>query len=314
MTNLINVNDLNDSISRPIDYWITCCSFEARCLTPLEYISPNKVSHVLSFYAAEFSTQTKENRTKFSSHYADNVTFSKFEHSLPTSLADALVNFFNSEEKMQGKSVYIDISTFPRESLLIILKFFHIYRENFHKINFVYRAANAENNLSKVIVDIRSILGFMGDNDPNKPLHLIVLSGFEFERAKNIIDSLEPNVISIGYGSISESTSKVSHQRNCDFTKKLRAYYSDENIQVFDHSLVNPENTKIKILNIVNEYSEYNTTIVPLNNKLSTLGAGLAALEQPSTQLFYSQMAEYNIKYSTPLDDFYVYNFWNSPI
>ena len=47
----------------------------------------------------------------------------------------------------------------------------------------------------------------MGEIEEYKPLHLVLLSGFEISRAKEIIDTIEPDYISIGFGDKNRSIS-----------------------------------------------------------------------------------------------------------
>ena len=50
-----------------------------------------------------------------------------------------------------------------------------------------------------------------------------------------------------------------------------------------------------------------NTVIAPMNNKISTVGAALAALKNPNIQISYAQADIYNVVgYSMPNDDYYL--------
>ena len=148
----------------------------------------------------------------------------------------------------------------------------------------------------------------MGDINPNNPLHLVVLSGFEYDRAKEIIDTLEPDRISIGFGTKSGSISEELFEMNKSFTNKLMAYYSTDLIDTFEHSLIEPEETSLALETIIKTYPSHNVVIAPLNNKISTIGAGLAALRHPNVQICYSQMAEYNTEqYSLATESCHVF-------
>jgi len=54
------------------------------------------------------------------------------------------------------------------------------------------------------------------------------------------------------------------------------------------------EPTYKKIKEELNKYSNVNRIIVPLNTKISTLAAGILALENPSIQVCYSEPEIYN--------------------
>jgi hypothetical protein len=298
------ITDLRNAFEDNVDYLLTCASFEDRCLTIVEGIEDNKINNVLMFYVKQFAKHSLENRNKIKSLYKNKVQELPYSHDKPTDFADILLDKL---EEITGKSLVVDISTFPRESLLILIKFFDVHSTKFKSINLLYRAAEVNQTLSKGIVDVRSILGYMGDIDTNKPLHLIVMNGFEFERAKYIIDIFEPDYISIGCGSQLGSINIELHNKNVEFTKKLIACYPKDNISLFEHSLQEPELTRDTLLEVVNSKPSCNSVIAPLNNKLSTIGAGLAAIKKPSVQLCYTQAADYNLNYSKNLDDVYIY-------
>ncbi len=301
-----NIADLHDAIKTDVDYFLTCASFEDRCLTVTNDVGQLKIKNVLMFYVKQFEKYSLKNRDKIKKSYYENLYEFPYGHDKPTEFADLLLGIL---DKITNKSLVVDISTFPRESLLILVKFLDLYRKRFKCVHLIYRTAEVSHTLSKGIIDVRSVLGYMGDMDINKPLHLIVLNGFEFERAKYIIDIFEPDYISIGYGSKVGSINEELYERNVQFTKKLIACYSQNNISSFEHSLQDPELTRDTLLEVVRLKSDCNSVVAPLNNKLSTLGAGLAAILNPSVQLCYTQAADYNTDYSKSLDDMYIYKF-----
>ena len=54
--------------------------------------------------------------------------------------------------------------------------------------------------LSGGIKGVRSVLGFPGELRPSRKSHLIILVGFEVERAGKLIESYEPSTLSLGIG------------------------------------------------------------------------------------------------------------------
>lgn len=48
-----------------------------------------------------------------------------------------------------------------------------------------------------------------------------------------------------------------------------------------------------------------------MNNKLSTIGASLVAIDNPRVQLIYAKAIEYNvIGYSKPMNETYFFQIW----
>ena len=229
--------------------------------------------------------------------------------SRPTTVADALIDyFFAIASEINHPNVVVDVSTFTRESLLITIKYLEVNKDKLGDVYIFYRVAEASAQLSDEVVQIRSVLGYMGDFISELPLHLILLSGFEYERAREIIDNLEPDFISIGYGDKDKSISPSSHEKNKEFTDKLLGYYSAELVTVFCHSLKDPNEVRIELKNVIESRSNCNVVLAPLNNKLSTVGAGLAAIDNPSVQVCYAEVGSYNeTAYSNCKDECYIF-------
>ncbi len=290
------------------DYLLVCASFEDRCLSMYEYIDQTSVSKTGIFYFQQFSKNSSCNLAKLKTKFKAE-TFG-LDYSNPTNIADALMDFLKDlESNQQTPNIVIDISTFTRESLLIILRYLLLNAEYFNGIYLFYRYASVSSYLSSGVSSIRSVLGFIGDISIDRSTHLIILSGFEHERAKEIIDTLEPDFISIGYGSKDSSITSELHALNKEFTDKLIAYYSGENIHVFEHSLKNPVTVKKEVLKLAHQKPEYNTVVVPLNNKISMIGVALAANENSAIQLIYAQVNEYNeTSYSRIEDDCLIFD------
>lgn len=176
-------------------------------------------------------------------------------------------------------------------------------------------ADDSPNWLSKGVSDIRSVLGFPGLMLPSKKILLIIMAGFETERASEVISRYEPAKLAIGYGSKAGSLAVKHHELN-----KMRAGSIVDEIlfnnivdyqpDSFEFSCTDPMETKYSILDYIANAGSYNIIICPLNNKISTVGAALAALELPSIQICYAQPQEYNMAgYAHPSSEVTIYKF-----
>lgn len=300
------IEKLENKLPKKIDYLLICASFEDRCLSLTDPLINIEFSKVGVFYFEKFKKFSQKNIEKLTHHF--NTSPVPLDYSNPVSTADALIEFFDDQVQREKRTVLIDISTFTRESLLITLRFLEFTKDTISDVYFFYRTANVSKNLSDAVVSIRSVIGYMGDVNIEDPLHLIILSGFEHERAKEIIDTLEPDHITIGCASKEGSINEELYRCNVEFTNTLMAYYSDTNIETFEHSLIDPNSVKEKILGAARSKKDYSTVVVPLNNKISTIGAGLAAIAEPKIQLCYAEMGNYNAShYSEATDDGFVF-------
>lgn len=311
----ISLTDLPNHLELPLDVFICSASFEDRCKSAAEKIDPSRVTRVLVCEYQDFESVATEaaNAAWLRSRFANKVRRVILSTNKPLLTADNLSNALDDLPKAQCLNMMIDISTFTHEALLILLK---LLRQSglSAKIKFVYTGAREysiglqgnEKWLSKGIDDVRSVLGYPGELAPSKKLHLIILAGFESERAEKLIEAYEPAVVSLGLGereaSISEDhhdLNSVFHQRVVDFCTSISA--RSAGIRNFEFSCIDPIEAKVAIERQIAEYPGYNVIIAPLNTKISTVGAALAALERPSIQLCYSHPLQYNISgYSSP--------------
>lgn len=308
----ISHSSLSDSVSNPIDLLITCASFEDRCLCASLVLPAQQVNSAIIFFVEEFSSFSSENKSKLISHFEGKGQKVSLSHRDPRSTADEIIDVI-TQNLSEHKNILVDISTFTRESLLILIKALEENKQPNQKFQLVYTGATEydSTNLSYNPMELRSVMGYIGEMKPATPLHLVIMLGFEYERAQQVIDSYEPDYISIGCGSKAESISPDSHELNIEFKKKLISIYTGSVINEFEHSLVNPFDVEEKLAEIIDQKPNYNTVIVPLNNKISTVGAALLAIKRPEVQICYTQMGKYNIEnYSTASDQCYLINLW----
>ncbi|CAA6692635.1 MULTISPECIES: hypothetical protein [unclassified Lentimonas] len=310
MITVTKVEKLKGALPRKIDVLVACASFEARGLTACEIFDQNDVAHVALFHFDPTEADTTQSIRTFDKHFPGKLAYHTMNHSKPESIARAIMSALPFENS-KDKEFVVDISTFTKEALLVLLKFFTLFKDSFPNVTFFYRTADVSQVLSNGILQIRSVPGYMGDFEPELPLHIIVLSGFEFERAKGIIDTIEPDYITIGSGAKKESISDEMHDDNVHFTSQLSSYYSNENVNTFECSLRDPICVRDTIIKLIKQCPKRNYVIAPLNNKISTIGAGLAAIENPNIQICYAQMASYNPNYSTPSDNCIIFKLNN---
>ena len=306
MTLKVSLDDIQKSLPNEVDYWITCASFENRSLTLIECQSDLKINNIIQFYFEQNKSEVETCVNKHEQKFSGKIKKASIDMRSPYTIVDNVLNLL-PEKSLINKSIVFDISTFTRESLLIIFKYLNLVKGICKSVHLLYRAANTSKNLSNGLLDVRSIIGYMGELEHAKPIHLIVLSGFEQERAKSMIEQIEPQYITIAYGSKSCSISEGLYDTNKALTQQLISYYSNENIDFFEHSLIDPIDTKNTLLNYLSKYGDRNFVVAPLNNKISTIGVGMAAIERKDIQVCYSQMGSYNFNYSEARDEVYIF-------
>lgn len=318
MTIKFQSNDFIDRVKQnSIDVFITSASFEERCLVIPKIFASHKVKSSIVFFSVNEDMEIYNNAQLIRNELNNECNIVSLNTDSP------IKNYFSIDQELQkiiqsfGKSnLLIDSTTFTHESLLVLLKLLSIKREFFGTINFAYVAAdeysiksNSDEDkwLSKGVQKIRTVLGYPGFTDPTQKNHLLILFGFESERTKRLIEEYEFENISLGFGDIKNSIQSNHQKINFDRHQKLLNEYPNANKFIF--SLTNPIETKNQILDYLDDvrFKNLNTVIAPLNNKLSTLGAGLAAISNENLQLAYAKPNLYNINgYSKPSNSIYL--------
>ena len=152
----INVSQkILEQIPNEIDYLLVSASFEDRCLSMFEHLDANRVSKTGVFYFEQFSQSSSKNLNELKKKF--NAELYELNYSSPTSIADNVVSFLNDVKG--DPNIVVDISTFTRESILIILRYLLIKQVHFNKILIFYRFATVSDYLSSNVVAIRSVLG-----------------------------------------------------------------------------------------------------------------------------------------------------------
>lgn len=310
----INVGTLKKHLNLPFDIFICSASFEERCKVVPDKLSIGKFKHVLICENEDLKDIVSKNSDYLMKRFGSRSVKVQLSTNDPLKGADNLYRELSKLVDHKAKTVLIDITTFTHESLLILLKLLQHFYRKLLKVQFVYLSASdysvgipkKDKWLSKGIGEIRSILGYPGVLLPSKKIHLIVLVGFEVERAEKLIASYEPTVISLGFGRKEESISDDLHDVNIMFHTMLSQKYV--NVNQFTFSCIDPIETRKAVANQVAKFSEFNVVLAAMNTKISTTGAALAAFSNENMQLCYAHANQYNFKkYSTPGNDCYLF-------
>jgi hypothetical protein len=310
----ISIEEFKLKNNLKFDLFICCSSFEERCITISENLDKDQLENVrICHFENNYEISNincKRLADIFSSNSFKIIILKKH---------DPINNYTRFKELLEtlneGCRIAVDITTFTRENLLILLRIILLTKINLD-IHFYYTPSSVYSSdvdiqdcwLSKGVKDIRSIFGYPGDFSPIKNFLLVVLSGFEYERAQTLIDNYEPTKILLGKApSIDSINSSLAELNEINFRKLKQKNPMAED---FLFSCVDIIETKRTILQIMDKYNEeFNIIIAPMNNKLSTLAVGLAAIENPKMQICYASTNQYNINcYSSATDFIYSIN------
>lgn len=209
-----------------------------------------------------------------------------------------------------NRFLVVDITTFTHETLLILLKLIVSNKEKFKRVYYLYNGADKYSIseeldkawLSKGCKDVRNVIGYPGLIRPVAKNCLILLTGFELERATRLIELIEPDRLLLGNAEDPISSNNAELMRR--FKNKFEVWknnYNSINCSSFNFSCKDVEKTISVLTDITNSNKDDNFIIVPLNTKLSTIAAGIFAIQNKKIQVCYSIPETYNINnYSSP--------------
>lgn len=313
----IKFSEVKNGFLDSIQLFICSSSFEDRCLSVILNIDKMIIDHVAICHYEENYNKSIENKNRIVGvcDKADiQTTIISIYHDNPIKNCDAIVSAIKAMPV--NSNILIDVSTFTRENILIIIKLSKSILSDYN-INFCYTPSShyslgeGGDNLkcslwlSRGVNDIRSVLGYSGEFSPLKKLLLIVLVGFEYERAQTLIDNYEPNRLIIGKANAEESISSELSAINDSHLELLKNMYPDA--EPFEFSCKDINVTRNKIIELIAQYrAEYNIVISPMNNKISLIATSSVALDYPEIQICYATTNQYNVEgYSKSCDYFY---------
>lgn len=311
MENIIKMPITNFNLPKGLrfDYFICSSSFEERCLTLAKTISKELIDNAIICHF-ENNYEISDERLQFlkllfQDKVVDIITLKKHQ---PIANFDFFWETIGSFKK--DSTIAIDITTFTRENLLMLLRIAFLKKNDlefhlFYTPSDHYSSSDDSKDiwLTKGVKEIRSVFSFPGDFSPLKNFLLIILTGFEYERAQTLIDIYEPAKLVLGKASeISSINSELAALNDNNFRHLQMMNRASES---FDFSCINLEETIKVVKEQIQKYKDaYNIIISPMNNKLSSLAVGIVAIEDSSVQICYASTNQYNINAYSIASDF----------
>lgn len=307
------ITEINDILPSEVSLLVCSSSFEDRWYQIAKNIKTDKLSHVVILQRGSESPAWAKGIAEINDLHKEKTKVLDIACNKPTELWKTLSVEIVPLIKSQSLLTLIDITTFTHETVVMFVAL--IKGEGLSKkVCLAYAGAKAyfvsEDRsdwwLSRGVKDIRSILGFPGLIRPSKKSHLIILVGFETERAKELIVQYEPVSISLGIGI--EPYSQEFFEKNNWFKEQLAEFINSignsvREVSEFNFSCSDCQSAKDAILLEASKFSDFNITIAPMNTKVSTVAAACAAIENEALKLCYVEPFEYNREYySSPGD------------
>ncbi|MBO9417718.1 MULTISPECIES: hypothetical protein [unclassified Ruegeria] len=268
-------------------------SFEERAYSAINELRGHHTINTTLFRSKDETPEAIELRERFSQDTDTLISLNTFE---PLSTQMTLRRKIQSMRSLDFDRLVIDISSFRREELLILVRELTEVKELHEKTTLIYcRAKEHGDWLSQNVREVRPVIGFPGEVSSLRKTHLIVLGGIETHRALSIVRWYEPFSISLGYVPRHQAINDDVAERNLELGERLKVSFD----QIEDEFEFSPSSVSevIRGLEKTSEkHSGKNIVIAPLNTKMSTLAVGLFAIAHPECQLCYAEVEIYNSK------------------
>ena len=326
-TSRISVERFAATMRNKVDLLICSASFEERCLTIPRAIhdSGDSTPSTLIVSIDDYHDYLAANLAALDS-LSSNRSIVRLRANDPIETMDRLSGKIDCLwENMSSRRTLVDVTTFTRETLLILLQCLWRKGSENDQITLAYTRALeydvgrdlTKKWLSQGIREVRSIVGFPGDLWPSMPTHLVVMAGFESERAVALVTKCEPSIVSIGVADSADQDTSAHQQINDARKKEVIRQINNLAIPVVEFTFSGYDCLKsatavsdqiVQIASNKGRHGRINTILAPMNTKVSTIGAGLVGMRMPDVQLCYAQADLYNYpRYSSPSDTVYCF-------
>jgi len=318
-------------IPSEIDFFISSTGWEERCPIGWNLINENGIvvnKKIIFFYEEVInrrdSFEGKNSRERNIEHFSLMFNLTQNDLKFFVDMLDESTglkifqNFFDSQyTDISEMSIALDFSVMVKPYFFILLKYLSSYKKvkkifllytepktyvvkklDFEKLDAAYFTKGS--NTPPI-----DMLSFSGVPDNSKDQALIILLGFEGQRAKEVTAEITPEItIPVnGFPSYRPEFKDISLLLNDEVLKETQI---SKNMRYAPSN--NPFETKNELVSIFQERKKrYNISIAPLGPKPMALGCCLFVLENPECRVVYPYPMEYNSKSSRGYEETWLY-------
>lgn len=293
------IREISDNI-KPInnhkdDIFILCASFEERNRAVVERLAEKyrvAKSFIFKYDEKDRTNLRDQNFEKLKNAlllYSENVYPIICDHHDPLDGIDKFEDLCkNREIILENKNITIDITTFTKQYLLVLLRF--IEKQTPKSVRLFYTepedyAVKWDKPLSYGLIDIVSVPTYGGHFYVEKENLLILTLGYEGDRAYGIWERFTPHktIIMIGKPSFRNTWEGKVEQ----FNKKLISKLPGDSVNYIP--TLDPFEVSKNLDTLIEHYSQkFNIAISPLGPKPQVVGCYLSARKHPNIQIIYA--------------------------
>jgi hypothetical protein len=285
----------------PDDLFISCVSYEPRSTGILQkLISSYRCKAGIFLVNEKFEKYSKVQENKeiimgllTKSRNFDNTSFVAISIDNPLKSIieiDRIIKaVFTNKEKLK---ITLDFTTFPRGELLTILYYLR-HLSSLGSIRLLYVSPQDYGDwLSEGYTQTIVPPFFEGPSSLDKKMALLLLTGFEYDRAINLIDDIQPSTVIIGKPKPGTSDKFIDiSDRIVDQLVKTRKVES----KIYEVPANDPFNCQSTIESIIKDHPDYDFLVAIMGSKLEVLGTYLAYEKSKNFRIIYALPLIYNV-------------------
>lgn len=311
-----NIRYLNSSLTDDYDVFVCSSSFEKRCLVAPQKLYKKHFDKVIIFHNKQGSEKNHQNAEELHRIFGEKAHLLALDYSDPIEIADTMLSEIKRQPSRKKAKILADITTFTHEMLMIFLKIVAV-KKNQVTVTCIYTNAEdycpscnvAQKWLSRGCEEVHSILGYSGLLFPSQKNRLVIIVGYEHNRAADVISALEPSFLTLVYGTPDNATTDKNKDANKLYLELVKEMSFDfPSIECVEIPCDNPDMTADVLCKLYNTHVDENIIVIPMNNKLSTIGVAKSIMSMDHIQACYAPAVIYNESdYSTPGSSCYIY-------
>ena len=286
------------------NWLITVASWEERFLLGTQrLLSGLPIQRVLMFFYSEYASWTEENRLKVLATCEERSLDCQ---ELEISFGDPAMSWqkvheqtFTSDDE-SGVPI-VDITTMPRDTLWSTL---WLLKTSQGRVQYAYHRPGSYSPewLSRDPGRPRLVYKLSGIATLGRPTCLIITTGFDPERTRQLMWFYEPRQICLGF-----QTGEQYHNQDLNVERHrsaLKDEYREFDVQEFWVDAYGPDHGEAAVTEkVMAERDAHNVVMSSLGPKLGAVALLRVHLAHPETALSYTPSSEYNSEYSKRLGE-----------
>ena len=255
------------------------------------------MSDLLMFYYAEYEDMTEENRNEAKRRCKErNISFEQVRISFGDPIGTwRAIN--DTVSQRPGVEAIVDCTTMPRDTLWICLQ---LLRQQNAVVQYAYHLPNSYDPswLSREPGRPRLVYGLSGIASIGRPTCLVIATGFDPERTRQLIWHYEPRVILLGFQSGQQFNNDI--QNVARHRDTLTGEYREFTVIEFELDAYSHDHGEANIATEVTRFTEtHNIVMTSLGPKLSAIAMFALHVRVPEIGLVYAPSHEFNENYSS---------------